>query len=102
MSINRLIQTHEDAFFRCLNLVASENRLSPDVLAAAASDLAGRYCIPPANERPAAIWDYPNQRVPREVDRLARELAIGIFGGQYADCRPLSGNNAAGDRKSVV
>ena len=96
MSIKNVIRAHEDAYFSCLNLVASENRLSPDVTSATASDLGARYCIPPAHERPPAIWDYPNQHAPREVDRLAREIAMELFGGRYADCRPLSGNNAAG------
>lgn len=95
MTISALIRAHEEALYRAINLVASENRMSPDALSAAASDLAGRYCIPPAAERPPAVWDYPNQSVPREVERLAKAYACQLFGGAYADCRPLSGNNAA-------
>lgn len=95
MTVSALIRTYEDVLNRTISLVASENRMSPDAVAAAASDLANRYCIPPAHERPPSIWEYPNQATPREIERLAKAEALSLFGGAYADCRPLSGNNAA-------
>ena len=80
---------------RAINLVASENLLSPLARRLLAGDFAHRYCIPPEGQRPASLWDYPNQRHMREVYRLTSELACRVFGGADADIRPLSGNNAA-------
>lgn len=95
MSILKLIAEHESRLTRSLNLVASENLISEDVKRALASDVSMRYCIPPEGERPPAIWDYPNQdqvrRMASETERLARQL----FHAEYADSRPLSGNQVA-------
>jgi glycine hydroxymethyltransferase len=90
-----LITQHEARLTKTLNLVASENLVSDDVRRALSSDVSMRYCIPPEGERPAEIWDYPNQEqirlISSETDTLARE----IFHAGYADSRPLSGNQIA-------
>ncbi len=95
MSILKQLDQHENRLTRSLNLVASENLVSADVRRALASDVSMRYCIPPEGERPPSIWDYPNQSwvrgIANETDRLARQL----FRAEYADSRPLSGNQAA-------
>jgi glycine hydroxymethyltransferase len=95
MAILELIEQHEAKLIRMLNLVASENLVSEDVRRALSSDVSMRYCIPPEGERPAAIWDYPNQEqihlIAKETERLSREL----FHASYADSRPLSGNQIA-------
>lgn len=95
MSILHLIAQHESGLHRSINLVASENLISDDVRSALTSDVSMRYCIPPVGERPAAIWDYPNQthirRITKETESLAREL----FHADFADARPLSGNQVA-------
>lgn len=95
MSISDLIERHQSRLTRTLNLVASENLLSADVKRALACDMAMRYCIPPEGERPAAIWDYPNQDVVRRVAAEAESLAKALFHAAYADLRPLSGNQVA-------
>jgi glycine hydroxymethyltransferase len=98
MSISDIIATlaaHERRRLRTINLVASENLLSPAARAALASDVGHRYCIPPAGQRPESIWDYPNQEAVRALEQQARELACEAFGAEVADVRPLSGNNAA-------
>lgn len=107
--IRRLVGDHETRRRRTLNLVASENVLSPDARALLGTDLAHRYTIPPTDRRPPEIWDYPNQEGPRELQAIAEDLARTLFGGAVADVRPLSGNNAATillgaavDRGSVV
>jgi glycine hydroxymethyltransferase len=79
-----------------LNLVASENLMSPAALKMMNSDFAHRYCIPPAGERPKEIWDYPNQAYIRGIEARAKELACILFDGKAADVRPLSGNNTVG------
>ena len=93
--ILELLDEHEDRRLRTLNLVASENVLSPAARYALAHDMGQRYCIPPADERPPSVWDYPNQRWVREMQRCAEHLACEAFGAAVADVRPLSGNNAA-------
>lgn len=95
MEILQLIAQHEAKLTQTLNLVASENLLSDDVRRALSSDVSMRYCIPPAGERPAAIWDYPNQEQIRLIAKETDSLAKEIFHADYADSRPLSGNQIA-------
>jgi glycine hydroxymethyltransferase len=95
MSILQLIRRHERRLSHSLNLVASENLVSADVRRALASDVSMRYCIPPEGERPAAIWDYPNQADVRQIAAETERLARVLFHAAYADVRPLSGNQVA-------
>jgi glycine/serine hydroxymethyltransferase len=98
MSIDQILGTvaaHEERRLQTVNLVASENLLSPAARAVLASDLTHRYCIPPVDQRPPAVWDYPNQVAPRSLEQLAERLACRALDAQVADARPLSGNNAA-------
>jgi glycine hydroxymethyltransferase len=95
MSIRNLIAQHESRLTRTINLVASENLVSQDVRRALSSDVSMRYCIPPEGERPAAIWDYPNQADIRAIASETEDLARELFHATYADARPLSGNQVA-------
>ena len=94
-NIVNLIERHERRLNTSINLVASENLLSEDVRRALSSDVAARYCIPPEGERPAAIWDYPNQAEVRQIAADTAQLACELFHASYADVRPLSGNQVA-------
>jgi glycine hydroxymethyltransferase len=94
-NILNLIERHERRLNTSINLVASENLLSEDVRRALSSDVAARYCIPPEGERPAAIWDYPNQIEVRQIAADTARLACELFHASYADVRPLSGNQVA-------
>lgn len=91
-----LLQHHEDRRWSTINLVASENVLSPAAQTALSSDLAHRYCIPPENERPPGLWDYPNQYLIRQILERTQSLARDVYHGAFSDVRPLSGNNAVG------
>ncbi|MDD5366708.1 MAG: hypothetical protein PHR30_15330 [Gallionellaceae bacterium] len=95
MPILNLLAEHEHKLTRSINLVASENMISEDVRRALSSDVAMRYCIPPEGERPAAIWDYPNQAQVRQIASETERLARALFHAAYADARPLSGNQVA-------
>jgi glycine hydroxymethyltransferase len=95
MRILELIERHEQKRLDSINLVASENLLSPDARRAMQSDLTNRYCMPEESERSKNMWDYPNQNFVRQVNALVERYAREAFGGQYADTRPLSGNNVA-------
>ena len=95
MLINDLINLHESQLTRTINLVASENLLSENVKKALSSDLAARYSIPPENERPVGIWDYPNQDFIRQITNETEFLAKKLLHANYVDVRPLSGNQIA-------
>jgi glycine hydroxymethyltransferase len=90
--IEGLIAAYEAAQADALNLVASENRMSPNALKAVASDLIHRYVIPPSGQRPEAIWDYPNQEIPRKIVGTVQGLACFVYKATRANVLPLSGN----------
>jgi glycine hydroxymethyltransferase len=95
MRIIDIIDKHEARRSRSINLVASENLMSPEACNAMQSDLTNRYCMPDENNRPADMWDYPNQEYTRAIAAQTEKYVLEIFGGSYADVRPLSGNNVA-------
>jgi glycine hydroxymethyltransferase len=94
MKIISLIKKYEERQKKTINLVTSENIMSSNARYALQSDLTHRYIIPPENERPKDIWEYPNQKYPRMIEKITKEHAKKIYSGKYADVRPLSGNNA--------
>lgn len=89
-----LVKLYQKDYFNNINLVASENIMSPDVLYAIGSDLTNRYLIPPEDERPKALWEYPHQKYPREIAKVTADYAKKLYFGKYANVAPLSGNNA--------
>jgi glycine hydroxymethyltransferase len=95
MAIINLINQYESNLTKTINLVASENQLSANVKKALSSDLAMRYSIPPENERPPGIWDYPNQNYIRQITSKTELLAKKLLDAAYVDVRPLSGNQVA-------
>ena len=94
--IEEILAAHAARRADAVNLVASENRMSPAALRALGHDFAHRYAIPPRGERPPEIWDYPNQTHTRALEAETQRLACRLFGGGAANVRALSGNNIAG------
>ncbi len=80
--ISHLLREHEKYRSRGLNLIASENYLSPLVREALASDLAGRY---------HSEW-YGGTCYSREIIAATEELARALFKVNHAIVTPLSGN----------
>jgi glycine hydroxymethyltransferase len=74
---------------RCLNLIASENVLSPAARSVLDSDLLHRY----AEGHPGVRY-YEGTRYVDEVETLATETMQRIFRASYADVRPISGTVA--------
>lgn len=93
--ISNLISDYERRYHNSFNLVASENCSSPAVRAALSSDLHHRYAIPPENERPPGLWDYPHQDEIRNIIKETEALACRLFQGKQANLFPLSGNQIA-------
>lgn len=76
------IEKHERSRSEGINLIASENYLSPQVRKALASDLAGRY---------HTKW-YGGSQIVREIIETTETLAKRLFKAKYAIVTPLSGN----------
>jgi glycine hydroxymethyltransferase len=94
-SILSIVNQLETSRNQQISLIASENRMSLKAMQAMASDATNRYILPKGDDKPEAIWDYPNQEIKLAIYDRACELANEIFGSRYAELRLLSGNNAA-------
>ena len=82
-----LVEKHEQWRGKeCLNLIPSENVMSPAVRSLLASELGHRYT---ARDR-----FYMGTRFIDEIEQYGEELAKDIFGAETADLRPLSGHIA--------
>jgi len=80
--IHDLVERHESYRNEGINLVVSENWLSPAVREALSNDLAGRY---------HTEW-YSGSRYAREIIQRTEELACELFRCRHAMVEPLSGN----------
>ena len=82
-----LIKRHEQWRGReCVNLIPSENVMSPKVRSLLSSDLGHRYT---SREK-----FYMGTRFIDETEQHGEELAKNLFGSETADLRPLSGHIA--------
>jgi len=82
-----LVEKHENWRGKeCLNLIPSENIMSPAVRGLLSSELVHRYT---ARDR-----FYMGTRFMDEVERYGEELAKEVFRAETADLRPLSGHIA--------
>jgi glycine hydroxymethyltransferase len=78
----------------CVNLIASENTPSPAVRRVQNSDFMGRYAEGHPNEGERVNRYYQGTRYIDEIERMARDEMIELFGVKQADVRPISGNAA--------
>lgn len=83
------IRRQEEWRSRCLNMIASENVLSPLALHALSSDFVARY----AEGHPGARWYEGTQYIDEIESRLAEEVRA-VFRSRRADVRPVSGTVA--------
>jgi len=82
-----LVKRHEQWRGReCVNLIPSENVMSPMVRSLLSSDLGHRYT---SREK-----FYMGTRFIDETEQYGEELARNLFGSETADLRPLSGHIA--------
>ncbi len=82
-----LVKKHENwRGKKCLNLIPSENVMSPTVRSLLSSELGHRYT---ARDR-----FYMGTRFMDEIEQFGEELAKDVFGAETADLRPLSGHVA--------
>ncbi len=71
---------------QCINLIPSENVMSPQVRGLLSSELAHRYTAPDRF--------YMGTRFIDEIERFGEEIARRLFKADVADLRPLSGHVA--------
>ena len=83
------IHRQEEWRSHCVNLIASENVLSPLALRALSSDFVARY----AEGHPGARW-YEGTRWIDEVETRLEEEVRALFRSRRADVRPVSGTVA--------
>ena len=82
-----LVQKHEEWRGReCLNLIPSENIMSPPVRGLLSSELGHRYT---ARDR-----FYMGTRFIDEIEQYGEKIAKQVFKAESADLRPLSGHIA--------
>jgi len=84
-----LIQKEEERQTRGIELIASENFVSPQVMEAAGSVLTNKY----AEGYPGKRY-YGGCEVVDEVEQLAIDRAKALFGAVYANVQPHSGSQA--------
>lgn len=82
----RQINRHNTYRNSCLNLIASENLMSPMTRWSLSSDLGNRYTIGPVDHRGFAGSHYFDK-----IERKAVSLAQKLFHARYANVQPVSG-----------
>jgi glycine hydroxymethyltransferase len=87
--VARLLEAEMVRQSTTLQLIASENFTSPEVLAASGSVLTNKY----AEGYPGRRY-YGGNQVVDEVEDLARERAKSLFGADHANVQPHAGANA--------
>ncbi|MCI4331678.1 MAG: serine hydroxymethyltransferase [Thermoplasmata archaeon] len=94
----RLVRAHDRWRGKSvLNLLPSENALSPTARKYLSSDLAGRYTLPLDSEFDGEHLDnsYGGTRYTDAIEKLGNDAAQRLFHGRFATTRPLSGHIAA-------
>jgi glycine hydroxymethyltransferase len=91
-TIEDLVSRHEAWRATTLNLIASENVLSPTVLAALGTDLEGRYADYPGRDPSARR--YRGNRDIAQIEVEATRLAQEVFGARYVELRAIAGHLA--------
>ena len=80
------IRRHSHYRSECINLIASENLMSPLTLEALSSDLGNRYTV----GQPKNRW-YAGCKYYDRVEELAISLAKKLFHAKYVNLQPISG-----------
>lgn len=88
-AIFKLIQLEEQRQEQCVNLIASENYVHPDVLAATGSVLTNKY----AEGYPGRRY-YGGCEIVDQIESKAIQLAQELFGADCVNVQPHSGSSA--------
>jgi len=88
-SLLKLVKDHDEWMDETVNLIASENRLSPLVNEVLKSDLGNRVAEGWIGERV-----FPGIKYYDEIEKYGMDLVRDIFKADFADIRPISGTMA--------
>jgi len=91
-TVDSLVRSHEAWRSECLNLIASENALSPTVKQYLNCDLVQRYGDYVGRDYTAR--KYQGTRWVEELEELVTDLTAELYGAKYAELRPISGHVA--------
>lgn len=92
IDVSELIAKHSRWREGCLNLIASENSLSPRVRAALDNDWLGRYADYTGRDR--GDRRYRGTRYIQAVEALVERLARELWPARYYEFRPIAGHLA--------
>jgi len=95
--ISRLILEHHIYRSSTLNMIPSENTISPAVLAALATDLEGRYTLPLKDVLHGEVVEngYRGTHFINQIQQETERRISKLFRAPYCDVRPLSGHLSA-------
>ncbi|GER86745.1 serine hydroxymethyltransferase [Dictyobacter vulcani] len=79
---------------QAINLIASENTPSEAVRRVQTSDFMGRYAEGHPNDGEHVNRYYQGTRYIDQIERMAEQELLALFGAKQADVRPISGNAA--------
>lgn len=91
-AVRELLAAHADYRASCVNLIASENVISPTVAGALSGDLEGRYADFIGTDLTSR--KYRGGRYVIELELLCSELICRIFGAEACELRAISGHVA--------
>ncbi len=95
MRFNEILQKHDLWRKSCINLVASENRMSPSANSALTSDMGSRYYFKDVFETETGLkYDYCGTKHIGEMYEITETLAKELFGAKYVNLEMLSGHLA--------
>lgn len=92
VEIHRLVESHTAWRRRTINLIASENSLSPAVMDALNNDWLGRYAD--FTGRDLQARRYKGTRYMIEIEKIVEALVKRLFHVDYVELRPISGHLA--------
>jgi glycine hydroxymethyltransferase len=93
--ISRIVEAQEQwRGTQTINLIASENALSPAVRAIQNSDFMGRYAEGHPNRGEQVNRYYQGTRYIDQIETMVREELLALARCRQADVRPISGNAA--------
>jgi glycine hydroxymethyltransferase len=88
-NIKRLVENHNQWMNETINLIASENKLSPDVELCLMSDLGNRVAEGWIDNR-----IFPGLQYYDEIEKIGMDMVRQMLNCDFVDLRPISGTHA--------